>query len=448
MSTISSLGVGSGIDLENLVNALVRGQRAPQDLQLNRRESRAKLELSALGTLRSAVSSVATAAGALEGTRTPLRSQLNGPEVASVSLGSSAERASYQLRVMQLASAQSQASELFADADAPLGNGMLTVTVGDTSIEIDLSEGDVSLRDVRDAINASDAEVQAAVVRDGEGFRLLLTSAQSGSAGEMSFAVSGSLDTRLSSAELTETQTAQDAVFSINGLELTSSSNSVEDVIPGVTLNLTGTTPDEAASTTVTIEPDRGAVRQRVEALLTAYNKLVEETRKLGRFNPETQEAGPLLGNSVLRSVQSRIGGALSGTVTTELEDNPFSSLFDLGVRTSANGQARLDASVFNEALAQDEGAVEAVLSAFGASFAEIMRSFSGSDGIINGRTDALNQQVRRVTLQREALDRRMSQVEDRLRAQFTALDSLVTQFQNTGAFLSQQLAGISDIRL
>lgn len=448
MSTISSLGVGSGIDLENLVNALVRGQRAPQDLQLNRRESRAKLELSALGTLRSAVSSLATATGALDGIRTPLRSQLNGPEVASVSLSDRAERATYQLRVIQLASAQSQASEPFIDADTPLGNGMLTVTFGDRTVELDLSEGDWSLRDVRDAINSSDADVQAAVVRDGEGFRLLLTSAQSGSAGEMSFAVSGSLDTRLSSAELTETQTAQDAVFRINGLELTSSSNSVEDVIPGVTLNLIGTTLEEASSTNVSIEPDRGAVRQRVEALVTAYNKLVEETRKLGRFNPETQEAGPLLGNAVLRSVQSRISGVLSGTVDTELEANPFRSLLELGVRTGVDGLAQLDASAFNEAIAQDEGAVEAVLSGFGASFAETLRSFSGSDGIINGRTTALNQQVRRVTQQREALDQRMSQVEDRLRAQFTALDSLVTQFQNTGAFLSQQLAGISDIRL
>jgi flagellar hook-associated protein 2 len=447
MTGLSSLGIGSGIDLGGLVDALVRSQREPQDLQLNRRESRAKLELSALGTLRSAISSVVTAAGSLEGTRTPLRTTQSGPEVVTATLGNLADRATYQLSVTQLASAQSLASELFLDPDAALGNGVLTVTVGDTAVEIDLSEGAPSLRDVRDALNASDADVQAVIVRDGEGFRLLLTSRQSGAAGEMAFAVSGDLDTRLASAQLTQTAEARDAAFSVNGLPLTSSANTVEDVIPGVTLRLTGISPDTEA-TTLTIEPDRDAMASRVEALLTAYNALVDETRKLGRFNPETREGGPLLGNSVLRSLQGRLSGVLSGNVATELEDNPFASLFDLGVRTDANGKARLETGVFNDALASNEQAVEAVLSAFGESLAGSLGSFSGGDGIINGRTTALTAQIRRVTLQREALDRRMDQVETRLRAQFTALDSLVTQFQNTSAFLNQQLAGISDIRL
>ncbi len=447
MTGISSLGIGSGIDLEGLVSALVRGQRAPNDLQLNRRESRAKLELSALGSLRSAVSALATAGAALENTQTPLRTRATGPETLVVTLGAAAERASYQLRVTELASAQSLATELFADADAPLASGVLGVSVGDQSVEIDLSGGDVSLRDVRDAINTSGAHVQAAVVRDGEGYRLLLTSTRSGEAGEMTLSAAGGLDARLESAQMTQTAAANDASFSINGLTLSSASNNIEDVIPGVSFRLTAVSPD-AGSTRIDIEPDGDAVRGRVETMIKAYNALIDETRKLGRFNAETQEAGPLLGNSVLRSVQSRLGSALSGAVSTDLADNPFGSLFDLGVRTDATGKARLDTAAFTEAMAGNEQGVEAVLSAFGESLSTAMRAFSGSDGIINGRTSALNATVRRVGQQRESLDRRMEQVETRLRAQFTALDALVTQTQNTSAYLTQQLAGLSSLRL
>lgn len=446
MTGISSLGVGSGLDLDGLVRALVSAERAPKDNSLNRRASSAQATLSALGSLRSALSGLAGAVNALEDLQVGQRVSSSDESRLAVTRSGEPELGSYQVRVIQLASAQSLASAAFEDPDAPLGAGTLTLGVGGAVADLEIEEATSSLRDVRDAINDSDMDVRAVIVRDGQQYRLLISSTATGTQNEVTLSTGGSLDGRLASAAMTETAPAQDAEFSVNGLVLTSSTNSVEDVLPGITLALAN--PTEGLETvTVTVAADRDGVSDRVEALVKAYNALVENMRTSGRADPAGGNSGPLIGDASLRAIQSRIGGLFSRRVDDGLTDSPFTTLLDLGLSTDRQGRAQFDRSKLDEALQSNPEAVESMVSAFAATVSTTLESFSGPGGVLESRTTSLAAQLQRISGQREALDRRMELVETRLRRQFTALDALLSQSQNTSAYLAQQLAGIANLQ-
>ncbi|MCC5870568.1 MAG: flagellar filament capping protein FliD [Gammaproteobacteria bacterium] len=450
MSGFSNLGVGSGLDLDGLVRGLVSAERAPQEARLNRSRGTAQTTLSALGRLRSSVTGLTDAARALQDLTVGVRVKSADTTIIEARKEGEPDIGSFQLRVSALASAQSLASQAFEAEDAELGPGELVLSMGEDSVTLSLAEGASTLRDVRDAINASELDVQAAVVRDGENWRLLLTSGQTGTAGELTLTAGAGVDGRLASTAMDVTAPAQDAQFSVNGLALSSSSNRIEEVLPGLSLTLRGVTEGDA-SVTVSVEPDRDAVRTRLQTLVSRYNALVDNIRTAGRADPEGENSGPLVGDSTLRAIQSRLSGVFSTRLDTGedagLGESGFSTLLDLGLSTNLEGRAALDADKLTAALETDQAGVEALVSAFAERFTGVLEGFGGRGGILETRTESLNAQLRRITQQREALDRRMEQVESRLRAQFSALDSVLTQFQNTSSFLAQQLQGLANLR-
>jgi flagellar hook-associated protein 2 len=445
MATITSLGIGSGLDLANLVEEMVKAERTPTENRLNRNEIRAQEQLSALGQLRSSTMELHTNASGLRGFQTRLQATITGGEGISAQVSNSGQRpdpGSYQVAVTQLASAQSLASGHFADADASLGAGTLTIQVGDTTTALEFAEG-ASLREIRDAINASGAGIQAAVMSDGGEYRLLLTAQETGAAGEFSLAVDGDLDGRLASTAMTQTAAAQEAIYSINGLTLTSSSNRVENVLPGVTLELNRAEP--GTTHTLTIGQDTGAVSERLGSLVEVYNKLRNVIGDASKFNPETGAGGPLLGDSSLRGLQSQLGGVFSRPLGDG--NSNLRSMLDLGFSTDVEGRVSLDSQKLQAALREDPAGVEALIGAFGSAFSDALYSYSGPDGILQTRTENLENQLRRIADQRQALDVRMARVESRMRAQFSAMDALVAEFQSTSGFLEQQLASLADLR-
>src|SRR5690606_37709057 len=260
--SISSLGVGSGLDLATLVDQLVAAERAPAQSRISLKQTRAQTKLSAFGSLRSAIANLETSLEKIKSVKAGMKATSASPDAVSVTAGDAPVAGVYNVVVRQLASAQSLASDRFDDVDAPLGEGTLTLTVGDTVTEITLAEGTNSLAAVRDAINASDAGVNAVIVRDGDGYRLLLTSAESGAANVMTLKVDGTIDTRLASDQMTETVAGKDAVFVVNGLELTSPTNTIENVIDGLTLTLKQAGEDPVA---IRVEQHREGVRKALD---------------------------------------------------------------------------------------------------------------------------------------------------------------------------------------
>ena len=443
MSAVSSLGVGSGLDLSTLLDNLMQVERSQFQAPLDRAQSQAQLSLSALGSLGASVASFTSAVSGLSNLQVgrQVESSLAG---ISGTASDTAEAGSYRIAVDHLATAQSLATNTFTDANAELGAGTLTLTVDGASTAIDLVSGSNSLHDVRDAINASGLGVQAVVVQDGSDYRLLLTSSKTGSAGAMTLTVDGTVDSRLSSAAMTETAAAQDASFSVNGLTLSSASNTVENVIPGVTLELLGSTGGETA--TVDVVADTSAVSAKLGALVTAYNALVTNMSALGGVSADGTQAGPLVGDSTLRALQRHIGGMFGDTIKTDLEGNPFSSLVSIGLHTDETGKASLDSAALNAALGENEAGVEALATAFAKDLGTTLDAFQGSDGIFSVRTTQLNSELKNISQRRADTEVRLQGIQDRMRAQFTALDSLVQQFQRTSSYLAQQLGVVGNV--
>jgi len=443
---INSLGVGSGLDLGSLLDKLVAVERQGAERLLNSRQARAELRLSSIGSLRATVDTLAAAVGGLKDFELDLSVTSSDKEAVLGTAAEGAEPASYLIEVVQLARAQSLASDdstPFADADAALGVGTLAITIDGTTVNLAIAEGANSLRDIRDAINSSALDIQAAVVQDGGAFRLLLSSGKSGTEGVMTLTVDGTLDARLASAAMVETTEAEDALFSVNGLDLVSSSNSISDVLPGLTLDLKAPT---TAPVTLAVGTSADALGEKLARVVTAYNGLVNNMKKLGAASPDGRTAGPLVGDAGLRSLQGSVLGIFGRNLGAGATDNPFRNLAAIGIQTGLSGEASLDMTKLRDALARDRDGVEALVAAFGASFSTTLDSFEGGGGVLGFRSDQLTAELKRIRDDRERLERRLGALEERLSRRFSALDSLVSRFQGTSTYLTQQLSSLDNL--
>jgi flagellar hook-associated protein 2 len=443
---IASLGVGSGLDLGTLLDKLVTVERQSAERLLNSRQARAEIRLSSIGSLRATVDTLAGAVAELTDFSLGLSVTSSDKEAVNATAGEDADPASYLVEVTQIALAQSLATDAqspFADPDVALGAGTLAVTIDGTTVNLAIGPGNNSLRGIRDAINASALDIHAAVVRDGAAWRLLLTSGQTGTEGVMTLTVDGTLDARLASAAMEETTPAQDALYSVNGLELTSSSNSITDVLPGLSVELGKAT---AGPVRLDVGVNADALGERLSRLVTAYNGLVNNMKKLGAASPDGKTAGPLVGDAGLRSLQRSVQGIFGQSFSTDVADNPFRNLVGLGVQTSLTGEASVNVARLKEALAQNRDGVEALVGSFAAGFSTRLDAFEGSAGVFGFRSDQLNGELKRIRDDRAALDRRMDALEARLSRRFSALDSLVSQFNSTSTYLAQQLASLATL--
>jgi len=440
---IAALGIGSGLDLNALVDQLVAAERKPREERLNRREAEIEARLSAFGSIRGGLSALETALGKLASIQQGRTATSSDSTRMGVSARADSVPGNYSIQVNQLATAQTLASAGFDDADGPVGTGTLTLRVGDRlAVDVVIDEGNNSLRGIRDAINRADAGVQASIVNDGSGARLVLSSNRTGAANNISVEVAGSDGlARLASANLPQTMAPQDAEAVINGLTVTSPSNSLDQTLDGLTLDLKGTT-EAGSPITVTVGQDRDAVRSALNEFVKAYNGVVETARDLTRYDPETREGSVLLGDSTLRAIRGRLVQGLQQVGGGA--DAAFTSLANLGVNSDRNGMLSLDSAALDRALDQDFQGVISLVNEVSGGLRDTVQGFTQSGGLLDARTDGLRTRMRDIGRQREMLEARMEQFEARTVRQFGAMDSLVGQLQNTSRFLDQQLGALN----
>lgn len=451
MSSISVPGIGSGLDINGLVTQLVAVERAPAQAQIDSQRSSALSRISALGNLNSALDGVQTAFAALSsGSAFNRRTATSGDTaVVAASAGSSAVPGRYAVEVGALASSQKLSSGAFATADTAVGTGTLTVKVGTVSSVLTIDSAGQSLAAIRDAINAApdNPGVNATIVSGADGAHLILNARTSGSAGAIEVTSSGGGLAALTYVSggpgngLTEVDPAQDAQVTIDGIAVGSAGNTISDAIEGVTLNLLSAKPGTAID--ITVAADRSAAVAAVGAFVSSYNALVGTSLQLASFNATTGSAGPLLGDSSLRAVRNDLSKALAA------RDNgaAFESLSAIGVRVALDGTLSVDNAQLSKALDSSQAGVAALVSKdgpLGQALNSVFDRFLGSDGVLVTRSANLNDTQRALDRQQEQLDLRLTATETRLRAQFTALDSLLSRLQSTSNFLTQQLSTVN----
>lgn len=461
MAAISSLGAGSGIFSADLVDQLVNAERQPIEFRLNQREAEAETKISAFGAIKSALEALQESIGALstsEGLKS-LNGESSNTAVANVSVDSSiASRGSYSLNVTQLAERQSLASGVFADKDTTaVGTGTLTLNVGGVSTDVTVDNSNNTLQGLADAINDAGAGVSAGVVDTGSGFRLVLSSDESGvanavevtatdsdgnnsdSSGLSQFAFNGTV------SNLTETVSAKDALLEVNGIAISRPTNTIDGVVEGVTFNISGT-----GTSSVTVENNPDEVADRVQAFVEKFNALKSVFDKASGFNPTTGTGGILSGDSTIRNIERDLRSSLT-SIPSGLEGNAVRTLADLGLKTEpSSGELEFDRDVFKEKLVSNPDEVGALLAeqngveGIAAKISGTIENYLASDGAIAGRTEGLNKALEDVQDQRDRLALRMESYRERLVKQFSAADALIAQLNSTGNYVSQQLAAIA----
>lgn len=400
MATLSSPGVGSGLDINGLVSKLMAVEKQPLTA-LDKKEADYQAKLTAYGTLKGALSSFQTSMSTLASPTlfSTLKGSVADTTIASISTNSIAKAASYQLAVTKLAQSQKLSSGQISDPTASIGTGTLTLDFGTydsggntftentakTAKTITIDSTHSSLNGVRDAINAAGAGVTASIVNDGTAYRLVISSNDSGAANSVRLLVdegTGGTNTDLSGLSqfaydpeatgvapngknMTQSTAAQNAEFTIDGIAMTKTSNTVSDAISGVTLNLLKKT-DTGVTTTVTVARDPTNVTTAVEGMVKAYNDLASSIDSLGGYDASTKKGGTLLGDSTLLSIERTMRQAmtkqLSGTSNAGV-----SSLSDIGIAFQRDGTLKLDSSKLSTVLADSTKNVGMLFATVGA---------------------------------------------------------------------------------
>ena len=457
MASITSAGIGSGLDIGGLVSQLVAAEGQPAEQRIARGEASAQARLSAYGSLKSALSQFRDQLDLMQdiGKFLSRKAASSNEDLFSVSASTSALPGSYSVEVVNLAAAQRLTSGAFADADTAVGEGTLTIDVGGEAFDVEITADNSSLAGIRDAINAAgdNSGVTATIVNADSGSYLVLNAEETGAAQTITVTQAGG-DGGLAALEydpanglnaLTETIAAADALVRVDGLDITSANNTITGAIDGLTLELVAAAPGDIEK--LSVDNDSAAVRKVIEDFVDSYNDLVATFDQLSAYDAETEIAGPLLGDASLRNIRDQLRREMSEGVDSV--GAAFGSLRDAGLEIELDGTMSIVDEELDAALADDFTGIGQLFAANGAyapRLFERVEAFLDDEGLLEARTDGLNRTIEDYAEQRERLAERLSSLETRLLRQFNALDSLVAQLTSTSNFLTQQLANLPTV--
>jgi flagellar hook-associated protein 2 len=245
---------------------------------------------------------------------------------------------------------------------------------------------------------------------------------------------------------MSERVAAQDARVKIDGISITSRTNTLDQSIAGLTISLLKTNDD--SPTTMTTTRDDSQVKTAVNSFITAYNNLNKLVRDLTKYDATKKEAAILNGESTVRNVLSQVRGLLS----RQYGSTSLTTLSELGITTQSDGSIRLDATKFDSAFSSKRDAVVALFTqstggtegdGFAGTVEDLITSLTDNNGLLDARTDGLNASLKNLNSKEDQIEARLSQIEQRYRTQFVTLDRNLNSLQSLSAYLQQQLASI-----
>ncbi|MDD5297980.1 MAG: flagellar filament capping protein FliD [Rhodocyclaceae bacterium] len=466
--TLSSPGLGSGLDVNGLVSKLMTVESRPLTA-LTTQTTSFQAKLSAYGSLQGALSSLQTAALAMSTTAklTSFAASVADPTVFAASADSTASAGSYNIVVGNLASAQTLRSHTGITSSAQFAAGTLTLdfgTYGTSSFTPDASRSKTltidgtnnTIQGVRDAINGTNFGVTASIVTGSDGSHLVIASNSSGAANALRVTVNQTGTTPTGGADLTTLAydasggsspmdligtAAQNASLTVDGMPVTSASNVVTGAIQGLTLNLAKT-----GTTTLTVAKSVSTAFTAVQGFVGAYNAVNTQIRNATAFDATTGTASVLTGDATTRTIQAQLRNILNSVVSGAPSGSSTLSAF--GISFQKDGSLALDSSKLTTAL-NDPNKDITKLFASGGYAVQVntaVASMLNTGGLLAGRTAGINSSITAISKQSDALTLRLAAIQKNYLAQFTKLDSLISSMNSTSTYLTQQLASIAAI--
>ncbi|HEX4461512.1 MAG TPA: flagellar filament capping protein FliD, partial [Polyangia bacterium] len=351
-------GIGANFDAETLITNMVTAEKAPETA-MQTHQTDLKSQISTLGSIASGLQSLGTAATALSTTDDvqSISATSANSSIFTATAAATATAGTYNISVSALASAQTSVSKGFATDDAGVaGSGTLTLSVGGKTppYSVDYGSND-TLASIAASINQqAGGEINASVIYDGSNYRLLVTGTASGTANAITFGDSSN------TFKMTTPQPATDASFSINGVNMTRSSNNISDAIPGVTFNLQSTTPTGGAATQLTVGTDSSALTTKLQALVAAYNSVASVVTSQLSYNGTTMGEDTLFGDSTIQGLEQQMGGLFATSITTSTGGSI--SAGDLGLSLNTDGTITLDTTKLSQTLTSNPAAAQQLL--------------------------------------------------------------------------------------
>lgn len=471
MATISSPGVGSGLDVNSIVTQLVAIERQPI-VQLQSQASSLQTKLSAFGKLQSNLSALREAASAL--TRASTWSQTTGTSSDSTSVAVTTDAnnlpGTYAVQVTSLARAQSNTSKTYTAATDLVGEGTIRIELGAwdasnvftpktgaSAVDISVGPPAKSLAEVRDMVNAANAGITATVLTDASGARLVFRSTATGAENGFKLTVTdtdgNNVDTSGLSAlafdpsvgvvTMSKALAAANASALINSVPVTSASNTLSNVVDGMTLVLKKETTSDVEITTAA---DKDGIKKKIEAFVTAYNDLNKELAAQTKYDAATKTAGSLQGDSAAVNLRAALRATLRGNSSAS---SMFTRLADIGFDVKQDGSISLDQGKLDNGLANlgelkklfaNADSVVTANNGFATLFRQQADQAIGVEGSIAARSEGLRERISRNEKRQAELEVRVALTEARLRKQYTSLDAQMGQLQSLSSYVSQQM--------
>jgi flagellar hook-associated protein 2 len=451
-SVITSTGIGSGLDISSIVSALTTSFGAAQNAQLSAQQATLDSQVSAYGTFTSALDALQVAAQGLE-----VPSKLQGftgtvadKTIASASTDASAVAGQYSLLVNNLATSASLTSRAFASSTATVGVGALTISTGGKSSTINIDTTDNTVAGIASAINAASDNpgVTASIITTTDGARLVISGTQTGVANAVTVTQSGgdgglaalTYDPTNHVTNLTQTQAAQDASFTINTFAATSASNVVSGAITGVTINLLGASAANTP-TTLSVAPDTSVAGTAVGKFVTALNGVISAIQSLTAYDPSTQTAGALNGNATLETFQNQLQNIL-GQISKTGGVASIKSLTDIGISANTDGSYSSDSTKLSNVLTGNLAGVLNLLSGtngIGQQIDTLVNGYTKTGGLLDNINQGLTTSLKSVSQQQAALKAQLATYSATLTAQYNAMDTAVAQLKVMQQYLTAE---------
>lgn len=423
MPTITATNSGSGLDVRNLVDQLVAAEGGPVTSRLDRKEVSIQEGLTAIGTFKGALLDFQASLAPLrkENAFKSINATSSNEEKFTVTASEDAVTGSYGIEISQLAQSQKLKSQTFESEFDVIGTGTISIEFGEVNKtknsfdvnsktptqHIDIDEENSSLRGIQQTINQANAGVRASIINDGTGYRLILNSEKSGVENSLRISISDDdvndedlfglsllaynpiATTELeggtaSGKNLEEASVAKNALFSIDGINISSGQNEIKDSIPGIILNLKKLTEEGIES--FKVEKETAGIKQSIQSFVSSYNELMTTVSTLTGFDAESGQAGPLSGDSAIRGITDQIRRRLS-TSFEGINEN-LTALSSIGIKSSLDGSLSLDDFKLDMAIEKHAGEIAhlfaAAVSTSDAKIIVTSEKIPATDGVFN----------------------------------------------------------------
>lgn len=454
-AAVTSTGIGSGLDINAIVSSLTTAYGAGQQAQLTSQATSLDSQVSAFGTFTSALDTLQSTLSALENP-----TQLAGfsatvadKTVASATASATAVAGSYVIAVQNLATPATLTSQPVASSTSTVGTGTLDITVGGASASVSIDSTDNTLAGIAAAINgaANNPGVSASIITGSDGARLVLSGTTTGASNAITVSETDG-GTGLASltydpttnytSNLTQTQAATNANFTINKFAATSASNVVTSAISGVTLNLAGASAT-GTTTTLTVSPDTTAAQASITAFVTALNGALSSIQTLTGYDPTTQTAGALQGNATLQSFQNQLENILNQVNSSGSSGSGgVSSLSDLGITANTSGTYDTNASTLGNALSSSLSSIGNLLggkNGIATQIDSLVTQYTEPGGLLSSINQGLQTGLTNVATQQTQLNAELATYSATLTAQYNAMDAAVAALKETQTYLTAE---------